>query len=212
MARLNIRVSRNGIDKISADTCTISDINDASELIRATSVASRLLHDSVIEYFSGETPAVDEPEVLLPTFEDGLRDLPRKLKIFVGNGPRDPFDAPPQWFVDSVKKAFPDDSNWEASVEYPYPGGEGEAAVMVFQAEVPKAEHWLDHWGFCGVGCDEDGCGGDEILVSEPYAISLAQITELVPFFEKVGWTFNIVGKSAHYPSATIRIEIRPKK
>src|SRR5258708_6388897 len=108
MATLNIKVSRNGIDKISADTCTISDINEASELIRATSVASRLLHDSVIEYFSGEPPVVEEPEVLLPTFEDGLRDLPRKLKIFVGNGPRNPFDAPPQWFVDSLRKAFPE--------------------------------------------------------------------------------------------------------
>jgi hypothetical protein len=36
-------------------------------------------------------------------------------------------------------------------------------------------------------------------------------VIKLAPFFEKVGWTFNIVGKSAHYPSATLRIEIQPK-
>lgn len=211
MATLNIKVSRNGIDKISADTNTISDINEASELIRATSVASRLLHDSVIEYFSGQPPVAEEPEVLLPTFEDGLRDLPRKLKIRVGNGPRDPFDAPPQWFIDSLKKAFPNDFMWENAAE-DLPGGEAEAAVMVLKAEIPKPDGWLDHWGFCGVGCDDNGCGGEEVLISEPYGISLQQITDLVPFFEKVGWTFNIVGKSAHHPSATIRIEIGPEK
>jgi hypothetical protein len=211
MATLNIKVSRNGIDKISADTCTISDINEASELIRATSVASRLLHDGVIEYFSGESPLVEEPEVLLPTFEGGLRDLPRKLKIFVGNGPRDPFTDPPDWFIDSLKKAFPNDFMWDNAAE-DLPGGEGEAAVMVFKAQIPKPDGWLDHWGFCGVGHDDNGCAGKDLLISEPYGISLQQITDLALFFEKVGWTFNIVGKSAHHPSATIRIEIRPKK
>lgn len=209
MATLSIKVSCNGIDKISADTRTISDINEASELIRATSVASRLLHDSVIEYFSGEPPVVEEPEVLLPTFEDGLRDLPRRLKIFVGNGPRDPFTDPPDWFIKSLKKAFPNNCMWENTEDLP--GGEGEAAVMVFRAEVPKPDGWLDHWGFCGVGYDDNGCDGKELLISEPYGISLLQITDLAPFFEKVGWTFNIVGKSAYHPSATIRIEIRPK-
>ena len=210
MATLNIKVSCNGIEKVSADTSTINDIKEASELIRASSLATRLLHDSVIEYFSGEPPVVEEPEVLLPTFEDGLQDLPRKLKILVGNGPRDPFVDPPQWFIDSLKRAFPNNFMWENSTDLP--GGDGEAAVMVFQAEVPTHDHWLDHWGFVGIGCDEDGCSGEEVLISEPYGISLKQITELVSFFEKVGWTFNIVGKSAHYPSATLRIEIKPEK
>lgn len=210
MATLNIKVSRNGIDKVTADTSTINDINEASELIRASSTATRLLHNSVIEHFSGEPPVTEEPVVWLPTFEDGLHDLPRKLKILVGNGPRDPYSDPPQWFINSLRKAFPDNFMWENSVDLP--GGEGEAAVMVFQGEVPRHENWLDHWGFCGVGCDEDGTGGEELLIAEPYGISLQQITDLVPFFEKMGWTFNIVGKSAHYPSATLRLEIKPKK
>jgi hypothetical protein len=211
MATLNITVSRNGIAKIVADTATISDINEAGELLRASSAATHLLHESVWEHFHGEPPAATEPRVWLPSYQDCLQDKPREHKILVGDGPRDPYDNPPQWFIDSLKKAFPDDYMWEDAVE-DLPGGEGEAAVMVFQNKAPGKDHWLDHWGFVGVGYDEDGRGGEEILVSEPYGTNLESLTALVPFLEKVGWTFNIVGRSAHYPSATIRIEIRPKR
>jgi hypothetical protein len=209
-ASVHITLTRRGVEKYASETRSISDIEESADLMKASSLYIRMLHEGVWEYFADEDrPPLEAPNVLLPSIVDGLDDVPRRIQIQVGNGPRDPFVDPPQWFIDSLKKAFPDDSNWEASVDHP--GGEGEAAVMVFQAEVPKAEHWLDHWGWVGVGCDEDGCGGKEVLISEPYAISLAQILELVPFFEKLGWTFRILGKSAHCPSATLRIEIHPK-
>src|SRR6266850_5630572 len=108
MAFINIKYGREGIVKVSADTATISDINETSDLLRAGSTATRLLHESVIEHFQGEPPVTEEPEVFLPKFEDGLPDFPRKLKIMVGNGPRDAFDDPPQWFINSLKKVFPD--------------------------------------------------------------------------------------------------------
>src|SRR6266566_44532 len=100
MATLNITVSRNGIDKVVADTQTIADINEAGELLRASSTATRLLHEAVFEYFQGEKPVAVEPKVWLPTYQDGFQDLPRELKILVGDGPRDPYQDPPQWFID----------------------------------------------------------------------------------------------------------------
>jgi hypothetical protein len=200
MATLNITVSRDGIQKVVADTATIADINEAGELLRASSAATRLLHESVWEHFHGEPLAATEPRVWLPSYQDSLEDKPRELKILVGSGPRNPYQDPPQWFIDSLKKAFPDDYMWENAAE-DLPGGEGEAAVMLFQNKAPRKDHWLDHWGFV-----------EDVLVSEPYGASLDTLTVLAPFLENVGWTFDIVGRSAHYPSATIRIEIRPKR
>jgi hypothetical protein len=199
-AFLNIKVSRAGVEKISADTETISDLREISELVRASDVATRLLNDSVAEYFAGEPPVVEEPTVLLPAFIDGERDLPRRVKILVGDGPADPSTDAPRWFVASLKKAFPEHTCWEGAEELP--GGDSEAAWMVFQSVAPHGpDHWLDHWGFCG-----------ETLISEPYGIHLEQIEILAPFFRKLGWTFNITGVSSHYPSSTIRMEIRPTK
>lgn len=210
MATLNIQVSRTGIDKITADTASIADVKEAGELIQATSLASRLMHQSVREYFAEDGQlSVESPRVWLPRSEDGLQDSPREVKILVADGPRDPFDDPPQWFIDSMKKAFPDHPFWTNAEELP--GGDSEASVMIFQDAISKREHWLDHWGFVGAK-GEDSCDSDEVLVTEPYGISLMQIAELIPLFSKCGWTFNIVGKSAHYPSATIRLEIKPKE
>ncbi len=210
-ASLNIRVGRTGVEKVTAVTDSISDIQESSDLLKAASLYVRTLHEGLWQHFEDDDrPPLEAPQVLLPTIVDGFDDEPRLVQLQIGNGPRDPFTDPPQWFIDSLKKAFPDNFMWANAADLP--GGEGETSVMVFQAEVPKDEHWLDHWGFCGVGCDEDGCGGKEVLISEPYGLSLEQVMELAPFFEKVGWTFNIVGKSAHYPSATIRIEIQPRQ
>lgn len=196
MTALIIRVGREGVEKVSADTHTISDLNEASELVRASSTATRLLHESVQQFFSGEKQAAleDEPEVLLPSYNDGDPDFPRKIKIRSADGPRDPFNEPPQWFVSDLKKAFPDAWIWESAEDLP--GGEGEAAVMFF-ANGGAPRGWLDHWGWV-----------EETLVSEPYVINMAQIAELLPFFQKLGWTFRIAGVSAHYPSDTLRIEI----
>lgn len=207
-ASINIQVGRTGVQKVTAVTDTISDIKESAELLKVSGLFVRALHEGVWEYFDDEDrPPLEAPQVLLPSTVDGLDDVPRQVQIQVGNGPRDPFDDPPQWFIESLKKAFPTNFMWENAADLP--GGEGEAAVMVFQSEVSPykqmSDHWLDHWGFA-----ENARGVDQ-LISEPYGLSLEQVMKLAPFFEKVGWTFNILGKSAHCPSATLRIEIQPK-
>lgn len=201
MATLNIQVSRAGIDKITADTASVADVREAGELIQATGLATRLLHQSVIEHFAADCPPAKEPRVWLPSFEDGLQDRPRELKILVNNGGRDLFKDPPQWFVDSMKTTFPSHPFWQNAESV----GESETAVMVFRSVAP----WLDHAGFCGTNSDENS---QDILIAEPYSVSMTQIVELISFFEKLGWVFSITGRSAHYPSATIRLEIKPKE
>lgn len=148
-----------------------------------------MLHETTIEYFAGEPPIAEEPQVLLPTFRDGMQDSPRKLKIQVGNGPRDPFDDVPQWFINSIRTVFPKTFTGE---------GDDETAVTYFRG---LEGYWLDHWGWV-----------DEVLVSEPYRVTMKEFTELTDLCRDLNWTFRIVGKSAHYPSATFRIEIRPAK
>jgi hypothetical protein len=121
MATLLIEVSRTGVGEIRAAACTISDSIEARRLIEASAVGLRLLDSSILEYFEGRaTPdavdVADEPGVWVKTDRDGFLDRPRKIKVRVGTLPRDPFEAPPAWFVEGCKKLFPDQSNAEGVV------------------------------------------------------------------------------------------------
>ncbi len=198
-AILNIQVSRDGVDKIFADTESISDTREVSELIRATDIGSRLLHDSVVEFFAGEPPIAEEPEVFLPAFVDGLQDCPRKVKIRVANGPRDHFDCPPSWFVQAIKE---DNAEYFSTVE---PDLQGEMAVSLV-----GSNKWLDHWGWCEL-YDGNGDFVEDVLVTEPYALTSNDVEQIASLSARHSWTFRILGESSYYPSATLRVEIRPR-
>jgi hypothetical protein len=202
MATLNIELSRNGVDKVRAGASTISDSIKLAQLIEASAVGIRLLDQSIVEHFEGkvaadaETAVVDEPSVLVKTDVDGLLDVPRRIKVQVGTLPRDPYDAPPAWFVEGCKKLFPKE-DWANSAE--------ETAVSLFYSEC-SVSSLLDHWGWVGAG------DGNDVLISEPYGIDSDDLKKLEALCDKIGWTFSIQGVSGHYPSATIRIVINPRE
>src|SRR6516162_4095988 len=113
MANLLIQLSKNGVDKVRAGASTIAESIELGQLIEASAVGLRLLDQSIVEHFEGkaaadaETAVVDEPSVLVKTDIDGLLDVPRRIKVQVGTLPRDPYDAPPAWFVEGCKNLFP---------------------------------------------------------------------------------------------------------
>lgn len=232
MATLNIQVSKSGVDRVSAGSSTVAGSVELGQLIEATALPLRLLDTAVVEYFDGKSTdreAEVEPEVLIQTDRDGEHDLPRKIKVQVGVLPRDPFDAPPAWFDEDVRRLFPnvDWANAEAPIskdellswhskEYiakhkhlsevqlneladpPYCTRTAEKAVSLFDSQMSDV---LDRWGWV-----------DDILVAEPYGINLDGIKKLTSLCEQASWTFSIAGKSGHYPSATLRIEIKPNR
>ena len=198
----------------------MSDGVDLADLIKASALPLRLLDSAVREYFDGNAATgsdlMDEPEVLIPTDRDGDLDVPRRIKIQVGVLPRDPFDAPPNWFLEGCKKLFPKE-DWtktqsprEVIAErdgqkiFSIPEGE-EYCSLVEQQAVSMFDSYLssvlDNWGWV-----------DEVLVIEPHRISMERVKKLTSVCEQLGWTFKVLGKSGHYPSETLRIEIHPKK
>jgi hypothetical protein len=179
-------------------------------------------------------PKLDLPVVsLVPTLKDGMLDLPRQIQLQVANGPRDANEDTPEWFVRGVRAMFPD-YDWEGlnepvdqklldDLRRQYPGGKNEfdedvpvftfvsdghdltaeTAVQLFYEAAGR--NVTDHSGFVGVG-------DQEVFVAEPYGLSLEEISKLAKLVKKADWTFRILGVSAHYPSATLRLEIRPKQ
>jgi hypothetical protein len=232
-ASVNIKLTRRGVEKYASATTTIADIEESADLMKAASLYVRMLHEGVWEYFADEDrPPLEAPNVLVPSIVDGLDDVPRRIQIRVGNGPRDANEDTPEWFVSGVRKMFPD-YDWKGLNELvdqkllddlrrQYPGGKNEfdedvpafsfvsdghdltaeTAVMLFYEAAGR--NVMDHSGFVGVG-------DKEILVSEPYGVTLEEIARLAELLKMADWTFRILGVSAHYPSATIRIEIQPK-
>jgi len=179
-------------------------------------------------------PKLDLPVVsLVPTLKDGMLDLPRQIQLQVGNGPRDANEDTPEWFVLGVKKMFPD-YDWKGlnepvdqklldDLRRQYPGGQNEfgedvpafaflsdghdltaeTAVMLFYEAAGR--NVTDHSGFVSVG-------DQEVFVAEPYGLNLEEISKLAKLLKKADWTFRILGVSAHFPSATLRLEIRPRQ
>lgn len=198
-ATLNIKVSKTTGVEVFGDTEGISDLREVSDLVRAASLGVSIINQSLVELNEGTLPPMEEPKIFLPAFVDGLQDSPRELRICVNNGPRDSFCEPPTWFINAMKKSHPD---FFMDVESDL---EAETAVMMFQ------HSWLDHWGWCGLYDSRDEFIED-LLVSEPYRLSSEDIKDVSAVCEENGWEYKLVGRSAHYPSATLRIEIRPAK
>jgi hypothetical protein len=107
------------------------------------------------------------------------------------------FEKVPRWFIAAMRKLQPDSFWWDAEL----PGGGGEAAVMVFQELHFCDSSWFDHPGWVG-----------DALVSEPYRLTPQGVSALVNFCEQTGTMFTITGASHHFPTATLRIAIRPIK
>jgi hypothetical protein len=249
MASLDLRIDEKGV-RLHAGSGSVSGTSEVARLVAAISLPLNLLNEAVQDYYTeaptspdapvepleidSDTglPKLDLPTVFMPSLVDGMLDIPRRITIQTANGPRDPFDDPPQWFVDGVRKMFPkEDFNLPVNrelierMEAQYQAGTnefgeqvpgfkyvedskdltGETAVMLFQSALDGFNEGLDHWGFV------EGKDGEDVLVSEPYGIDLAGVSKLAKLIKKADWTFRIVGRSAHFPSATIRIEIQPK-
>lgn len=235
MATLNIQLSRSGVDKVTAGSDSVSGSVELGQLIQASALPLRLLDTAVVEYFHGNAGEVEEePDVLVKTDLDGELDLPRRIKVQVATLPRDAFDGVPAWFVEGCKKLFPNE-DWASaeaptskeglllwhSKEYvekhkdlseeqlnelanpPYCTRTEEKAVSLFDSRMSGV---LDRWGWLGNSDDND------TLIAEPYGINLDGIKKLTSLCEQLSWTFSIAGKSGHYPSATIRIEIKPNR
>lgn len=233
MATLQIELSKQGVNNVRGGSDTVSGSEELGELIKASALPLRLLNDAVVDHFNGKAPSqdttADESEVWAPTNIDGELDLPRRIKVQVGVLPRDSFDDVPTWFVDGVKKLFPE-YGWDGvskslsreqllayqtpeyikkhentSVEQlnelhraPYCDEVEEAAVSLFCSHV-SSNRLIDNWGWV-----------DESLVAEPYGGTMENMKDLIAICERLRWTFSVLGVSGHFPSATIRIEIRP--
>lgn len=110
--------------------------------------------------------------------------------------PRDMYEGVPSWFIKAMKKQAPDSRLWQAEL----PGGDAEVSVMLFQELLRSGNRsWFDHVGWVG-----------DRFVAEPYGLSAEGVRAIENLCARTETTFRINGKSYHYPSATLRIEIFP--
>jgi hypothetical protein len=112
------------------------------------------------------------------------------------------FTDVPQWFIDAMRVVNPSSSWWTHTAENW--SGDGEAAIMIFQEQFDTSR-WLDHEGWS----KEDE---DSVLVAEPYSIDGEELAKLMEFVKRCDLDLTIRGTSYHYPSSTLRIEVRPKE
>jgi hypothetical protein len=117
-----------------------------------------------------------------------------------GSPVRSHLDGIPGWFKAAMQKHSPNGSNVSAWDDEDR--DDGVIAWEVFRQEFPLL-YWLDHDGFSGEG-------EDSILVAEPYHLDGEDVQSLIEVCAKFGFKFHISGKSIHYPSHTVRIEITP--
>jgi len=133
------------------------------------------------------------------------------LELRVADEGRSIFDEPPSWFIETMRSLSPDSHWWQVTKDLDGAdsdwGGDGEAAVMVFQGEFrthDSFDRWFDHAGWV----EESG---RTIFVSEPYAIDSDATTGLLSFVNKCNLEMKISGLCHHYPSWTFRISLWPK-
>jgi hypothetical protein len=230
---ISIELGRTGIERVSTTIDGISEGVRAGNAVAALSLPLNLLDGATREFFSGKSSNPDEPMVIVPRIVDGEFDAHRRITVRTTDVPRVPFDGVPAWFVDGCKKLFPNE-DWDElllpqtrehplalhSKEWieshkdlsdeqlneismaPYCNLQEEWAVSLFES---AAHGYLDHWGWI------EKPDGRDVLVSEPYGISGADLRNLIETLDKVDWDLNVRGVSGHYPSATMRIEIAPK-
>lgn len=240
---LHIDLSKTGIDRVRTQARTISDSIEIEKLKEASTLPLRLLDIAVSDYFNGKTAAMDtcavevaeEPVVWVRTNRDGEPDIPRKIKVRVGTLPRDPYEAPPSWFVAGMQKLFPEE-DW---VNAEAPLSKEELLALHSPEYIEKQKHLsvdelnelntlpyctrtearavslfsnccgcsslLEHWGWIGQ------CGDDDRLILEPYIARMDDLKKLTALCDQIGWIHSNQGASGHHPSATTRIVISPR-
>lgn len=221
MSVLNVRIDKNGI-KVQAEVRTIADTQDASELFEAAGMGLQLTHNMVREHFSGNEVKF-KSQALISRSVDGEFDRAEEIEIGVGEIPRPMYMFAPSWFVEGVKRVYPNEG-WEnmssqpekkicgtfegrplVTADIPFTEIENNA-VQVFATGASQNGAFLDHEGWL------EKSDGHEYLVTEPYGIDSVNLAKMIAFLDKFGWAFNIKGLTGHYPSRTICIEIFPKE
>jgi hypothetical protein len=236
---IHVLLGKSGIIRAYSEVQGIANGKESAECFDAASLGLNLVHKSLREHFSGtkgavETqPVTNDVGVWLETNVDGEFDSPRKIEIEVGVLPRDPFNAPPSWFVEGCRKLFANEDWTNAGAMIPKDVllsfhteeyiakyqhlSEGELNTLADPPYCTRTEEMaislfgsrmsdiLDHWGWVGE------CDDMDALVSEPYAVDLNDLYKLVALCNEVGWNCVIKGLSGHHPGKTIRIEIKPK-
>jgi len=122
--------------------------------------------------------------------------------LHVGSHVRCRYDNVPGWFKAAMLKASPEGSSVTTWDDESY--DDGLIALEIFLDESGiSSQHWLDHDGWVGEG-------ENSVFVSEPYHLDQEDIQQIIEACKKFGFTFEISGKSEHYPSSTVRIRISP--
>lgn len=219
--------------RIRAAEGSVVGTQEVARLLGLAALPMQLLQQALNEGAAAGEEGEATVCVQVPTNVDGMLDLPRPIEIQTAILPRDLFDGPPGWFVGAIQQAF-DDGTWEDldippsrevllafhSPEFvkkhkdtnteglfemsraPYCTQLEEEAIRTFIGLV-CTNRLFDHTGWVETE-------GQDVLVSEPYGGSMADFHNLKTICDDFGWEFKVLGVSGHFPSATIRIEIRP--
>lgn len=112
---------------------------------------------------------------------------------------RDNGENMPDWFKAAMMAADPGNPEWDDFERKDY-----NIAWDIFTDEkYGRVRRWMDHYGWSGEG-------EDSYFVSEPYGLDMEGMQDLIQVCQKFNFDVQISGHSTHYPSATLRITIRP--
>ena len=219
--------------RIRAAEGSVAGTQEVARLLGLAALPMQLLQQALNEGVAAGEEGAAKVSVQVPTNVDGMLDLPRPIEVQTAVLPRDLFDGPPEWFTKAIQRVF-DDGTWkdldnplsresllafhspdfidkhkdtstEESFEMsraPYCTQLEEEAIRTFMNLV-STNRLFDHQGWVEVN-------GQDVLVSEPYGGSMDDFQNLRDTCDNFGWDFKVLGVSGHFPSATIRIEIRP--
>jgi hypothetical protein len=215
--------------RIRAAEGSVAGTQEVARLLGLAALPMQLLQQALNE----GTATADEGEakvcVQVPTNIDGMLDLPRPIEIQTAILPRDLFDEPARWFTEAIQRVF-DDGSWasldnvpsreellahhspefvekqkDTSTEQlfelsraPYCLQWEEKAITTFLGLV-STNRLFDHMGFV-----------ENTFVSEPYGGSMDDFQNLRDTCDSFGWEYKVLGVSGYFPSASIRIEIKP--
>lgn len=219
--------------RIRAAEGSVVGTQEVARLLGLAALPMQLLQQALNEGAAAGEEGEATVCVQVPTNVDGMLDLPRPIEIQTAILPRDLFDGPPDWFTKAIQCVF-DDGTWKDldnpsscesllpfhSPEFidkhknksteellemaraPYCTQLEEEAIRTF-LNLVSTNRLFDHQGWVEVN-------GQDVLVSEPYGGSMDDFQNLKDTCESFGWEYKVLGVSGYFPSASIRIEIKP--